>query len=162
MPLPRGIIFLLEVAVGDVDALGKAAALTDHPEAILQDAAGFFIEQVLLSQNADHYRTLGASRDAPYAELRHHMALLIRWVHPDLFSGNAVGSCLDRSVYANRVTKAWQAVKTSARRKVSNDRLTQGGGGQNISTHPVISILLRIDEVEGEARSDKEDSGAGS
>jgi hypothetical protein len=122
MPLPRGMTFLLEVAVGDVDALREAAALTDHPEAILQAAAGFFIEQILLSQNADNYRTLGASRDASYAELRHHMALLMRWVHPDLISGGASGPRLDRSVYASRVTKAWEAVKTGARCPASNNK----------------------------------------
>ena len=69
MPLPRGMTFLLEVAVGDVGALKRAVALTHHPEAILQEAAGFFIEQILLSRNADNYRTLGASKDASYAEL---------------------------------------------------------------------------------------------
>ena len=162
MPLPRGMTFLLEVAVGDVDALRKAAALTDHPEAILQEATGFFIEQILLSQNADNYRTLGASRDASYAELRHNMALLMRWVHPDLISGGASGPCLDRSVYANRVTGAWEAVKTGARRKASNGRPTQEAAGRNTSKHPVISILLRIDELQDEAGPDREASGAGS
>jgi hypothetical protein len=152
--------FLLQVAVGDVDALREAAALTDHPKAILQEAAGFFIEQILFSRNADNYRTLGASRDASYAELRHHMALLMRWVHPDLVSGGATGPCLERSVYVNRVTKAWGAVKGGARREACNDRLTQGAKGQNVSKHTVISILLRIDEVQGEAGSDREDSGA--
>ncbi len=162
MLLPRGVTFLLEVAVGDVDAVREAAALTDHPEAILQEAAGFFIEQILLSRNADNYRTLGASRDASYAELRHHMALLMRWLHPDLISGGASGPCLDRSVYANRVTKAWAALKTGARRQAVNDRLRQEAGGQNISKHPVISILLRIDELQDEAVPDREASGAGS
>ena len=149
MPLPRGMTFLLEVAIGDVDALRQAAWLTDHPRAILQEAAGFFIEQVLLSQNGDHHRTLGAGHEASYAELRRHMALLIKWAHPDLISGGASGPCLDRSVYANRITKAWEAVKGGARSKASNDRLTQGEKGKNIHKHPVISILLRIDEVEG-------------
>jgi hypothetical protein len=127
----------------------------------LQDAAGFFIEQVLLSQNADNYRTLGANRDASYAELRHHMALLVKWVHPDLISGGASGPCLDRSVYANRVTKAWEALKTGARRNASNNRPTQETGGRNISKHPVIGILLRIDELSDEAGPDREASGAG-
>ena len=162
MPLPRGMTFLLEVAVGDVDALRKAVALTDHPEAILQEAAGFFIEQILLSQNADNYRTLAASRDTSYTELRHNMALLMRWVHPDLISGGASGPCLDRSVYARRVTKAWEAVKTGTRRKANNDVLGQEAGGQNISKHPVISILLRIDELQDETGPDREASGAGS
>ena len=162
MPLPRGMTFLLEVAVGDVDALRKAATLTDHTEAILREAAGFFIEQILFSQNADNYRTLGASKGASYAELRHHMALLMRWAHPDLISGSASSSCLNRSVYANRVTKAWDGVKTGARRKANNDTLRQGVGGQSISKHPVIGILLRIDELQDEAGPDREASGTGS
>jgi hypothetical protein len=162
MPLPRGMTFLLEVAVGDVDALRKAAALTDHPETILQEAAGFFIEQILLSRNADNYRTLGANRDASYAELRHHMALLMRWVHPDLISGGASRPCLNRSVYANRITKAWEAVKTSSRRQAPNDGLMQEAGEGNISKHPVISILLRIDELQDEPGPDRESSKAGS
>jgi len=153
MSLPRGMTFLLEVAVGDVDALRKAAALTDHPEAILQEAAGFFVEQILLSRNADNYRTLGASRDASYSELRRHMALLVRWLHPDLISGGTSRPCLDRSVYANLVTKAWDAVKTGARCK-AKDTLTQGARAQNISKHPVIAILLRIDELQDEVRKD--------
>ena len=162
MSLPRGMTFLLEVAVGEIDALKEAAALTDHPEAILQEAAGFFIEQILLSHNADNYRTLGASRDASYAELRHHMALLMRWLHPDLISEGPSRPCFDRSVYANRVTNAWDAVKSGARRKAYDDRLRQEGAGRNISKHPVISILLRIDELQDEAGPDRQASEAGS
>ncbi len=148
--------FLLRIAVGDGDALREAVALTDHSEVILKDAAGFFIEQILLSQNADNYRTLGASRDASYAELRHHMALLMRWVHPDLISGGVSGPCLDRSDYANRVTKAWGAVTSGARREACNERLTQKAGRQDIAKHPVIDILIRIEEFQDQARPDEE------
>ena len=159
MPLPRGMTFLLEVAVGDVDALKEAVALTHDAEAILQEAAGFFIEQILLSQNTDNYRTLGASRSVPYAELRHHMTLLMRWLHPDLISGGTSHPYLDRSVYTSRVTNAWGAVKTGERRKASNDTLTQGARRQSLSKHPIISILLRIDELQDQVGPDGEFSG---
>lgn len=148
IPLPKGMTFLLEIAVGDLEALREAAALTDHPHAILQEAACFFIEQILFSQNADSYRTLGAGRHASRSELRHHMALLLRWLHPDVVSGAACRPCLDRSVYANRVTKAWEAVKTGERRSTDNGRLSNGVRAQNLAKHPVIAILLRIDELQ--------------
>jgi hypothetical protein len=131
MALPRGMTFLLEVAVGDVDALREAAALTSSPQAILQEAACFFIEQVLFSRNADSYRTLGARRQASSnAELRRHMALLMRWLHPDVVLGGKSRRGLDRSVYANRVTKAWEAVKTDERSAACNGGFTQEGNGQ--------------------------------
>lgn len=114
--LPKGMTFLLEVAAGDEDALHHAKNLTEQPKVVLQEAAGFFVEQVLLANSADSYRTLGASRDAPAEELRRHMALLMRWLHPDLVKQGDVDHGFDRSLYVNRVTKAWESIKTEDRR----------------------------------------------
>lgn len=116
LPLPKGVTFVLEIAAGDAEALREAGAFTGHSQAVLQEAAGFFIEQVLFSRHGDIYRTLGASCDASHGELRYHMALLMRWLHPDVLSGGASPGCFDRSIYVNRVTKAWEAVKTDERR----------------------------------------------
>ena len=85
--LPEGVTFLLEIAAGEAPALGNAAQLTGRTEATLQKAAGFFIEQVLLSPDGDSYRILGSDRGAPLAELRRNMALIMRWLHPDLGFG---------------------------------------------------------------------------
>ena len=60
-PLPKGVTFLLELAAGESEALSNASALTGRTEANLRKAAGFFIEQVLLSEHADNYRVLGGS-----------------------------------------------------------------------------------------------------
>src|SRR5215472_6894676 len=84
-PLPRGMTLLLEVAAGETAALASAHSMTSRSEATLQKAAGFFVEQVLLNRQSDHYRVLGSPRDASAAELRRHMALLLKWLHPDLF-----------------------------------------------------------------------------
>jgi hypothetical protein len=119
--LPRGVTLLLKVAAGDQDALADAATCMDQPETVLQDAAGFFIEQVMLHPSSDNYRVLGASCDASSELLRRHMAFLMRWLHPDIVAKGIKTSGFDRSIYVNRVTKAWEAVKTGDRR-VGYDR----------------------------------------
>ncbi len=50
----------------------------------MRQAATFFIEQILFAPNADSYRVLGASTSASAGELRRNVALLLRWLHPDL------------------------------------------------------------------------------
>jgi hypothetical protein len=115
-PLPRGVTLLLEVAAGEAGALSEARALTRRSRPSLQTAASFFIEQVLLSREGDSYRVLGATCDASAADLRRHMALLMKWLHPDLVSNGGSNGEFDRSVYVNRVTEAWETVKTNERR----------------------------------------------
>ena|SRR5271165_5867760 len=110
-PLPNGMTFLLEAAVGDAAATADAAAATGRSEVTVRNAAGFFIEQVLLSPLADSYRILGAHSTSPEAELRRHMTLLMRWLHPDLVPHTAEGQRFDRSAYAARVTKAWDCLR---------------------------------------------------
>ena len=80
------------------------------PRETVREAAAFFLEQVLLHADADSYRVLGATREASYAELRRNMTLLLQWLHPDLDRREA------RSVFAARVTRAWNDLKTPERR----------------------------------------------
>ena len=153
--LPEGITFLLEIAAGEAPALGKAAQLTGRTEATLQKAAGFFIEQVLLSPDGDSYRILGSDRGAPLAELRRNMALIMRWLHPDLAS-DASSSLLDRSLFASRITQAWETVKTDERRTAYNTSLAAKQSPPRLrkNTHALtrtIKIAHRID-----ARKDNE------
>lgn len=114
--LPAGMLLLLEVAAGDAEGLAVAKAHTERSESVLREAAGFFIEQVMLDARADKYRILGASRDIDSADLRRHMALLMRWLHPDVVQHDRTHSALDRSVFADLVTEAWEALKSEERR----------------------------------------------
>jgi len=109
-PLPPGIEILLRIAAGDTEALAKAAELTGRDEREIEGAAGFYIEQILLSSEADAYRILGANAHASSGELRRNMALLMQWLHPDK---NVEG---DRSIFASRITRAWENLKTQERR----------------------------------------------
>lgn len=108
--LPSDITLLLEVAAGDLDAVRHACDLTQRSAANVTNAAGFFIEQILFDKDADSYRVLGATPDATAGDLRRHMALLVKWLHPDTARANG------RSLYATRVTEAWEILKTKERR----------------------------------------------
>lgn len=108
--LPDGMELLLRVAAGDEDARRRAAELTSRPEDKLGLAAAFFVEQILLADESDSYRVLGARRDASAGELRRNMALLARHFHPDVASG------AEHAIFAGRVTRAWNDVKSPQRR----------------------------------------------
>jgi hypothetical protein len=109
-PLPEGVLMLLRIAAGDEAAECEAAELTGRSRDVVRKAAAFFIEQILLYPEADSYRVLGASPQAPSRELRRHMALLLRWLHPDMDRQG------ERSLFAGRVIRAWEDLKTPARR----------------------------------------------
>jgi DnaJ-class molecular chaperone len=73
-------------------------------------AAVFFIEQILFAPDADSYRVLGVGPRATPGELRRNMALLLRWLHPDL------DPQATHSTFACKVTGAWNDLKTAERR----------------------------------------------
>ena len=114
--LPSGVPLLLRIAAGDREAEEKAVAMTEKPLDVVREAATFFIEQILLCPEADSYRVLGSAPDADSGELRRNMALLTRWLHPDMDRQG------ERAVFVGRVTKAWNDLKTPERRAAYDDR----------------------------------------
>ena len=115
-PLPDGVFTLLNIAAGDEQVTAAAAAAVDRSSDLVREAAAFFIEQILLCPDADSYRVLGSDRRASAAELRRNMVLLLRWLHPDVVhAGN-------RSIFALRVTGAWEDLKTPQRRAAYDKR----------------------------------------
>lgn len=109
-PLPSGVLDVVRVAAGDNAAISQAVELTGRSRQVVREAAGFFVEQVMLYPGADSYRVLGAKPDASHRELRRNMAVLLRWLHPDT---DAQG---ERIVFSSRVTEAWDNLKTAERR----------------------------------------------
>jgi hypothetical protein len=126
-PLPPGVDSLLRVAAGEEteDSVAIASNGRSHDE--IHKAATFFIEQVLLHSDADSYRVLGATEQATTAELRRNMALLMRWLHPDKDPDGR------RSMFANRVTRAWDDLKTADRRAAHDQRTDPRGQEKNRS-----------------------------
>src|SRR5689334_16722450 len=82
--LPDGVQLLLRIAAGDDKAESAAVEVTGRSRNVIRQAAAFFIEQVLFAPNTDSYRVLGVSPQASASELRRNVALLLRWLHPDL------------------------------------------------------------------------------
>jgi hypothetical protein len=139
-PLPAGVDGLLCIAAGEEAAESAAAKSTGRSRDVIRSAAAFFIEQVLLCPDADSYRALGATPEATNAELRRNMAMLMRWLHPDMDPEGR------RSVFASRVTLAWNDLKTAERRaaydlvkyssadKTRRVRSKRRSGGKRLST----------------------------
>ena len=129
MPLPSGMTFLLELATGEADALRSAQSLSKRSPEVLQSAAEFFIEQVLFAPAADSYRILGATPRATRRELRKHMALLVKWLHPDKLGLDTQDLSIDRSRFVHRVTQAWQDLKTEDHRAAYDRALGDQAAG---------------------------------
>jgi hypothetical protein len=116
LPLPKGTEFLLRLASGETRAAREAEMHGDRSANANRAAAIFFIEQILLSPESDEYRILGLDHTATKAELRAHMALLLKWLHPDLTSNE------HKSLMARQVIEAWNKIKVSKR---SIDRIAE-------------------------------------
>jgi hypothetical protein len=119
--LPRDVLTLLEIAAGDADATQRASDASGRTQEVVRNAAAFFIEQILLAPGADSYRVLGGNAQSSSSDLRRNMALLLRWLHPDM-EHNGSG---DRSLFAGRITLAWEDLKT-AERRAAYDAQQQG------------------------------------
>src|SRR5262245_38484345 len=119
--LPRDVLTLLEIAAGDAEVTRRASETSGRTQEVVRNAAAFFIEQILLSPGADSYRVLGGNAQTSTSDLRRNMALLLRWLHPDM-EHNGTG---DRSVFASRITLAWEDLKTAERRS-AYDALQSG------------------------------------
>ncbi len=149
--LPNGMTLLLEVAAGEPPAVERARAVTGRSPATLQKAAGFFIEQVLLTRQSDHYRVLGAVRDTPPEGLRRHMALLLKWLHPDVVPDTSDSRGFNRSAYVSLITEAWEALKTAERRAAYN--MSLNGRHSHTGTRGVRSNGNGINSAAGALRS---------
>lgn len=108
--LPSGVDDLLRVVAGEAALIEQFAQVTGRPAETLHLAAAFYVEQVMLHPDADHYRNLGSDREASIHELRRRMAWLMAWLHPDK------GVSTARQALALRVMDAWQTLSNDERR----------------------------------------------
>ena len=94
-PVPDDIEQVLALAGGERGHLERTAeALATDPDR-LQQAARFYVQEVLLFQGAEDRRLLGLPPGADAATLKRHYRLLQSWLHPDRAnadSGEAIHS----------------------------------------------------------------------
>lgn len=109
--LPDGMLQLLRVVGGEEQALAHAKQATNETTETLREAVAFYIQQVMFATGSRSYRVLGVDPDASDDQLREHYRWLVRWLHPDRNANDW------ESVYADRVNRAWQDVRTPDRRQ---------------------------------------------
>ena len=118
-PLPPNVSEVIKIAAGCPETLERAQHLTgQRPEAICE-AAKVYLQDVLFVPGADHYRVLGVDRTTPHKEVRQNMHWLMKWLHPDREQSRW------ESVFAQRVTAAWDGVKSPERRARYDRELSQ-------------------------------------
>jgi len=115
-PLPCDVSDVLRIAAGEDEIIEKAVLATNRSRNEIQQAASFFIENILFAHDADSYRVLGANSNASSGELRRNMALITRYLHPDLEAN------VERSIFMTRVTEAWSDLKTPEKRAAYDRR----------------------------------------
>ena len=109
-PLPTDVALIIRLAANESGMLQATAEATGESVETLSEACIFYLQQMLFVANADSYRVLGTTADAPQEQLRENYRWLMRWLHPDR---NPDGW---EVVYADRVNAAWQDLKTPDRR----------------------------------------------
>ena len=118
-PLPTDVGLLLRVLARDPEAEAIAIESTDRPIEMIREAAEFYAVEILFFPKASAYRTLGSADGASRDELRAHMGLLLRWLHPD--SGNSP----ENDVHYERVVRAWGLLASSERRRAYDQRMAK-------------------------------------
>ena len=117
------ILILLRLAGGCPETAQAAVLATGAPLDRIRQAAILYLERVLLFAETDSYRVLGVSPDAPHEAIREHLRWMMRWLHPDRNQDDW------ENVYANRVLRAWDDLKSPARREdYDRRRATELGG----------------------------------
>ncbi len=109
-PLPHGVLDALKLAAGSAKTQGACSRDFGVPPERLTAAAKFFIEQVMFTRGADHYRVLGVDPQASTARIRAHYRWLIRWLHPDREGAGW------HAVLAGRVNEAYAELRHAERR----------------------------------------------
>lgn len=123
--LPDDALLLVRIAAGETEARESASAISGESEAVIVEAAVLFIQQLMFFPGSDSYRVLGVAAQAPGSLIKEHHRWLVRWLHPD--------RNLDEwdAVYADRVSHAWQDLRTPQRRREYDNTRPSGVG-----THP--------------------------
>lgn len=113
--LPEGMLPLIRIVAGDEQALADARQSSGEAADVLREAAAFYIQQVMFASGSHSYRLLGVDADAPDERIKEHYRWLVRWLHPDRNADEW------EVVYADRVNRAWQDLRTPEKRQRFDD-----------------------------------------
>jgi hypothetical protein len=133
-PLPEGVLDALKLAAGSAELQQACSRDCGVPPERLKAAARFFVEQVMLTQGADHYRVLGVDPQASTATIRDHHRWLIRWLHPDREGAGW------HAVLAGRVNEAYAELRHAGRRAAYDEARQAQLAASLVPVHPPLPV----------------------
>jgi hypothetical protein len=136
--LPDDVLTVIRIASGDRALAEVCEEICGLPVDALQEACVFYIQSVLFHPDSDHFRVLGASREAYQDTLKQHYRWLQKWLHPDRDPEGW------SSVYSHRVNIAWDTLKRPDRRAAYRESLPHvvpAGDGAQVPLPRSISTL---------------------
>jgi hypothetical protein len=74
---------LIKIAAGDDETIRKWSEEIGTDADHLQDAAAFYLQQVMGRPGNDAYGTIGLAADASALDIKNHKRWLLKWLHPD-------------------------------------------------------------------------------
>ncbi len=110
-PLPEDMLSLIRLAAREEDSVQHAIEQTHAARNEIIEAAVFLIQQLMFAPHGDSYRVLGVDAEADDARIKENYRWLMRWLHPDR-NGDEW-----EAVFADRVSGAWQDLRTPDRRQ---------------------------------------------
>jgi hypothetical protein len=116
-PLPDDVLWLFQIAAADGVAVQRAVDATGASADRVREAAALYIQHVVFAPDADHYRILAVTKDAPQVRIREHFGWLMKWLHPDRLANDW------ESKFAQRVIAAWNDLKLADRRAAYDSSL---------------------------------------
>ena len=129
--LPADMRTLLQIVSGDPQALAQACQRCGEQADRVREAAVFYIQQVMFAPGSDSYRILGVDTRARDEQIKAHYRWLVRWLHPDRNPDEW------EAIYAERVNRAWQELRTVERRQ-RHDRFRAAMGSPKQATRPAV------------------------
>ena len=115
--LPEGMLLLLRIAAGDSQAIELGQSMSNETGSAVSEAAVMFIQHLMFYPGSSSFRVLGVEPSASDAQIKEHYRWLVRWLHPDRNADEW------DAVYAERVTLAWQDLRTPDRRLAYEESL---------------------------------------
>lgn len=153
-PLPPEVTAVLRVAAGSPQLTQELASKYRHPEAHIQEACAFFLQQAVLFPGADNYRTLGLAPGAPIDQVREHRRWLLMWLHPDRNKDKWESALFDKVVAAanaingGKPASPLKSVRVPGKRRHRNGRAlrpvrrSESTSWPNMPVKPIVLVLL--------------------
>lgn len=83
MNLHADMLELIKIAAGDGETIQKWSAEIGTDADHLQEAAAFYLQQIIGRPGNDAFGTIGLAADATALDIKNHKRWLLKWLHPD-------------------------------------------------------------------------------